>query len=199
METVGLRSKVKMSNSKSKGKFIDFCLNYDDLSSQQQADHILKKAIELVHNGAKGAAITYSANYGQTRTIEKVYLANGWYTGTNGANQAQIMSEMEKLLANIYQSMQGKLRIAPITTMNAYDQPVQPWGDDVLMGIVITDLDRIERYLENDWCVLGWQNQTTINNPTQPYAAGGGVAKLPATVSKKIQDTLIGYAARFGH
>jgi len=185
----------------STGVFINFCVPYseDDVSvpPQDQAESILKKADDLVTNGARGVAITYSANYGQTCEIEKIYFTGGWNTKTNGANQAAVMNSMESLLGSKYQTLQGKMHIVPITTMNAYDDPVSPWSDDVLMGIVTTDLDRIQIYLEGSWDVLGWQNQDTVGNPNHPYAIGGGVAKLPQAVSDKIQNRLIGYAKEY--
>ena len=183
-----------MDNPSAQGKFINFCLDYSKLSSQQQAEKILKKADELVGNASKGVAITYSANYGQTRKIQQVYLAGGWHTQTNGSNQAQVMHAMESLLADTYQHLQGKLRIVPITTMNAYENPVEPWNNGVHMGIVITDLDRIWAYLENGWSILGWQHQKTVNSTTHPYAVGGGIANVPESISQNIQKTLMGYA-----
>ena len=184
-----------------KGVFIDFNVPYSkggvSVLPQNQAEDILKKANDLVINGAKGVAIIYSANYGQTREIEKVYFTGGWKTQTNGANQAAVMNCMELLLSSKYSTLQGKMRILPITTMNAYNNPVNPWNNDVLMGIVTTDLERIKIYLEGGWNVLGWQNQNTVTNPKHPYAIGGGVAKLPQAVSDKIQNTLIGYATTY--
>lgn len=183
------------------GKFVNFVVPFlkdgVSVSSQNQADEILQKCRELISSGSQGVAITYSANYGQTREIEKVYFTGGWETKTNGANQAAVMSSMESLLARDYQDLQGKMQILPITTMNAYNNPVAPWNDDVLMVIVTTDLDRIQRYLEGGWDVLGWQNQNTVNDPKHPYAIGGGVAKLPQAVAEKIQTTLINYAAQY--
>ena len=183
------------------GVFLDFNIPYSKdgvlVLPQNQTEDILKKAQELVIKGAKGVAIIYSANYGQTREIEKVYFTGGWNTQTNGANQAAVMNCLESLLGSKYSTLQGKMRILPITTMNAYDNPVSPWNDDVLMGIVTTDLDRIKIYLEAGWNVLGWQNQKTVNNPRHPYAIGGGISKLPPTVSDKIQNTLMGYATTY--
>lgn len=183
------------------GKFISFVVPFlkdgRSVPAQSQADAILQKCRELISDGSQGVAITYSANYGQTREIEKVYFAGGWETKTDGANQAAVMSSMESLLASRDSALQGKMRILPITTMNAYDSPVVPWNDDVLMGIVTTDLDRIQRYLEGGWDVLGWQNQNTVNHPQHPYAIGGGVAKLPQAVAAKIQTTLMHYAKQY--
>lgn len=183
------------------GLFINFDIPYlkngASVPPQEQAEEILKKAGDLIAAGAIGAAIIYSANYGQTREIEKTYFTGGWNTQTSGINQANVIMSMESLLGSKYQTLQHKMRIVPITTMNAYTDIVSPWNDDVLMGIVVTDLDRIEIYLEAGWNVLGWQNQDTVNNPNHPYAVGGGVAKLPTAVSDKIQSTLISYAAKY--
>ena len=148
------------------GTFLNFNLpflqNGAKVPAQQQAETILQKALDLVANGAKGVAIIYSANYGQTREIEKTYFSGGWNTQTSGANQAEVMHEMESLLGSTYAALQGKMRIVPITTMNAYTDPADPWNDDMLMGIVITDLARIKTYLEGGWTILGWQNQNTV-------------------------------------
>jgi len=179
----------------SKGTFINFYLPYKHASAKDQAESILKKAEELIAKGGSGVAITYSANYGQTRKIEKVYAAGGWNTGTGGANQAEVISNMEHLLGSSYQDLQGKMHISPITTMNAYDVPVNPWNDDVLLGIVKTDLDRIKTsYLEKGWDVLGWQNEDKLTKNKQ-YAVGGATSgALPEAVNDAIQNTLGEYA-----
>lgn len=187
-----------MIDLSTKGTFINFELNYKKLNNQEQAKAILDKTKELVANNTKGVAITYSANYGQTRDIERVYLSGGWNTQTGGANQAAVIQDMENLLASTYQHLQGKIHIVPISTMNAYSTPAIPWNDDVHMGIVITDLDRIQNYLKDGWSVLGWQNQDTVSNPVHPYAVGGGVAStFPKAISDKVQKTLISYAGEY--
>jgi hypothetical protein len=182
----------------STGQFLSFNVPFKEngvfISSHTQAQAILTKVQSLIHNGAIGAAITYSANYGQTRDIAKVYAAGGWDTQINGANQAAVMHAMEQMLGTTYTALQGKIHIAPITTMDGYP-PTNPWNDTVLMNIVTQDLATIETYLKNGWVVLGWQNQDTVNNPKHPYAVGGGVmTSLPTAVSDKIQQTLIGFA-----
>lgn len=184
------------------GAFISFNLPYVDddgnlVSPEAQAETILSQVTPLMMHGFAGVAITYSANYGQTRMIEQTYFMGGWNTQTNGANQAEVMASMETLLGTSqYQAFQGKMRIVPITTLNAYTNPLSPWNDDVLLGIVFTDLERIKIYLDAGWAVLGWQNQHTVNTAT-PYAVGGGVVQLPQTVSETIQSTLINYADNY--
>lgn len=186
------------------GIFVNFNIPYSKggktVPSQSQAEEILKKAKELLDAGAKGVGIIYSANYGQTRKIEQVYFAGGWNTQTGGANQADVIREMESLLGTTpHQQLQGRMRIIPITTMNAYagDGPIEDWNDDVLRGIVTTDLDRIKSYLEGDWYVLGWQNQKTVDDDKHPYAVGGGTTQLPPVVSDQVQNTLINYAKQY--
>lgn len=185
-----------------KGQFIKFNLPYliDSavVSSLSQAKEVLIKTETLLANGAKGVGITYSANYGQTREIEKTYFAGGWNTKTSGANQAGVIREMESLLESQYQSLQGKIHILPITTMNACEKPVNPWNEDIHMGIVVTDLNRIKTYLECNWNVLGWQNQETVDNAQYPFAVGGGVATLPPAISNKIQSTLKEHSSSYG-
>lgn len=180
------------------GSFQDFALDYTKYTNQQQAILILKEAQRLISNGSKGVAITYSANYGQTYEIEKTYFAGGWKTGTSGANQAEVMTVMETAMGSApYDSLQGKMRILPITTMNGAPG-ASPWDDDIHMGIVTTDLNRIRIYLEVGWNVLGWQNQKTVGNLEHPYAVGGGIASLPPRISDKIQGTLIDFAKKYG-
>jgi len=181
-----------------KGTFINFYLPYSQngvrISSPEQAQSILNTAKELISNGAKGLGITYSANYGQTREIERIYVAGGWNTETEGSNQADVIYNLELLLADQYNSLQGKVRIMPVTTMNAYENPVERWNEDVQLGIVTTDLERIRIYLESGWSILGWQNQGTVNSFTSPYGVGGGIAHLPDIVEDKIQTSLIEYS-----
>ena len=165
------------------GHFVSFYLPYSKggvaVPSRNQAEEILTTAADLISKGAKGVAITYSANYGQTREIGKIYAAGGWNTHTDGAHQAEVMQDMESLLGTTYQALQGKMRIAPITTMNAYVDPLTPWNDTVLMDVVTADLGRIKGYLDDGWSVLGWQNQDTVDKPKRPYAVGGASPRCP--------------------
>lgn len=176
------------------GIFHDFLLPYridgDLVSAAGQALQIARMAQQLRDTGVPGVGILYSANYGQTREIARTYRAQCWDTGTGGSNQAAVMTEMENLLAVDYAALRGRLHILPITTMNAYVDPVADWNADVLRGIVLTDLDRVEAYLRAGWHVLGWQNQDTVGNPAHPYAIGGGIAILPPMVDALIQNEL---------
>ncbi len=176
------------------GKFIDLRIDFEvdgkKISASEQAKKILEKANALVKKGSKGMAIIYSANYGQTRDIQRTYLSGEYCAQILGANQAQVMFEMERMLSGIYNSLQYKMRIAPITTMNGYSNPVPNWNNDVLLGIIQTDLDRIENYLLSGWSVFGWQNQLTAADSNAPYAIGGGVVKLPAQITDTIQERL---------
>jgi len=192
----------------STGKFHDFYLAYVkytdpkkvEKDARRQAEAILQTCSELINkDGSKSVGIIYSANYGQTRMIERVYFAGGYNTGTNGDAQATVMCEMEALLGSTYNSLQGKMHILPITTLNAN---VQPWNENIHLGIVRTDLDRIDNYLQDGWDVLGWQNQDNNSgkDPKNPYAIGGKNAKppnFPKLVSDKIQSTLIDFAKKY--
>ena len=182
----------------SAGAFINFYLSYQGVSAEEQAVEILKKGRERLQQGARGVAITYSANYGQTRVIAETYRQGGWFTGTDGASQAAVMRTMEALLGrDAYQELRGKVRIAPITTMNAYENPLTPWNGRVHLEIAKADLARIQAALEDGWDVLGWQNQHTVKDPVHPYAVGGGIAFLPVEVAEVIQATLIRFAREY--
>ncbi len=174
------------------GKFIDFMLPYmvggKNVPSHDMGVKLLDEARTLISNGSPGVGFLYSANYGQTRTIEKTYFGNDWNTNTTGAHQAVTVMAVEKLLGTTYTDLQGKVHIMPITTMDAYVNPVGNWGDEVQRGIVTTDLDRIEYYLLNGWDILGLQDQDS--NAKKPYAVGGNIANMSQAVSDMIQQRL---------
>ena len=179
-----------------KGKFIDFYLPYSqdgkNISAKSQAEKILQEAATLLKKASFGVAIIYSANYDQTKTIRKTYTEGKYKTGTSGANQANVMTEMEKLLDTPnYQHLQSKIRIAPITTLTYSDYD----GKDHIT-VVKDDLDQIQQMLENGWDILGWQNQTTIKSKNK-YAVGGGVATLSQDISDEIQSTLLSLASQY--
>jgi len=181
-----------------KGKFLKFYLPWKKdnqiISSTDQATSILNEAKELIANGSLGVLITYSANYGQTRDINKIYNSGEWLTGISGAHQAQVMAEMERLMGNEFLDIQTKVRIGPITTMNAYVDPVDPFNEFVLASLSFKDLENLRQMLEQGWDVLGWQNQETVGNDSAPFAVGEGVATLPPEVTSIIQSMLKAYA-----
>jgi hypothetical protein len=183
------------------GTFHNFYLPYQEqgalVSPEAQALQITRAADALLTEAVPGVGILYSANYGQTREIERTYRAGLWDTGTGGSNQAAVMTAMENLLTVDFAELRGRLRILPITTMNAYFDPVPDWNADVLRGIVVSDLARVAAYLYAGWHVLGWQNQETIHDPQHPYAIGGGIATLPPMVDQLIQSELMRLAADF--
>ncbi|MDA9773773.1 hypothetical protein N9B82_02350 [Saprospiraceae bacterium] len=186
--------------SSTPGKFLNFLLDYSQMSDDDQAKSILDKADQLIKGGSTGVSITYSANYGQTVEIEKTYLAEEWDTKTNGANQATVVHDMLKMMAtSAYSHLQGKMRLAPITTMAGSTKYAQKITTDESfhLGIIATDLMRIKNSLETGWSVLGWQNQKTVNSVDHPYAVGGGVVKLSAPVNKMIQGALMQYHTDF--
>lgn len=177
------------------GQFVNYYLPYSEngapVPPDQQALRILKTAQSLLAGGAIGVAITYSANYQQTQIIGQTYATGGWNTGTSGANQAAVMTEMESLEGTAaWSSLQGKVRIAPITTM-----PYSNYGRKTHDQVIADDLANIKKLLNAGWTVLGW-----VNNSTQPnYAVGGGVAgeQFTAAESAAVQAALRGFAAAY--
>ena len=176
------------------GAFIDFYLEYYDagtgtgLNADQQAVEMLKACASLVAKGFKGAAITYSANEGQTKALEAAYAA-GQYSGhVTGGHQAEPMTQLEDRLGLDWTQLQLKMRIAPITTI--------PDAGTDWATIVASDLTRIRQYLVDGWAVLGWQNQKS-RGTSHPYAIGGGYQKLPAAIATQIQDGLKAMATDF--
>ncbi|MCC7249757.1 MAG: hypothetical protein IT473_14135 [Lysobacter sp.] len=178
------------------GQFVAFYLPYIDQNgnksaSSHQAAAIVAEAQARIDAGSPGVAITYSANYGQTVAIHAAYDGGGWNTKTSGANQADVMREMESLLGGQNASLQRKLEIAPITTMTYSD-----YGGRTQDQVVQADLDYIKALLDKGWTVLGWQNQDSA--PKGRYAVGGGVAGgLPQAIDTLIQTTLTQYASKY--
>ena len=186
--------------SSTPGKFLNFLLDYSQMSDDDQAKAILDKADQLIKAGSSGVSITYSANYGQTVLIEKTYMGGEWNTKTNGANQATVVHKMLLLMASAaYSHLQGKMRLAPITTMAGSTKYAPKISKDQSfhLGIIATDLMRIKNSLETGWSVLGWQNQKTVNRADHPYAVGGGVVKLSAPVDSMIQEGLMQFHTDF--
>lgn len=179
------------------GQFINYSApfgakNWDSI----EAAKLLNEADKLIKAGCKGVGYIYSANYGQTRTIQKTYFGGGWNSNTVGAHQAELVMAVEKLLADpAYTHLQGLVHIMPITTMNAYDNPLPVWNEDIQTGIVNTDLDRIEYYLQDGWSILGLQDQNT--NTHKPYAIGGSIANMTQAVSDFIQHKLVGFSKTY--
>lgn len=175
------------------GKFIDFYLPYQDknqmIAPPEQASRILKKAQALIEAGCIGVGVLYSANFNQTVAIQKAYEAGHYKTGIIGANQAEVMMAMEDWLeSSTFQHLQGRMRIAPITTIAI--------GSIKLEAAIAEDLDRIQAMLDQGWAILGWQNQNTVSTD-HPYAIGGGIATLPAAISAKIQSRLKEFAQAY--
>ncbi len=149
---------------------------------------MLRTCEKLVAAGYKGAAITYSANEGQTKALEAAYAA-GQYSGhIQGLNQAEVMEKLEAHLGTNWTALQLKMRIAPITTIP------DPGTDPA--AIVKSDLARIRQYLVDGWAILGWQNQDS-RGTSHPYAIGGGVVHLTNAIKTEIQDGLKALAADF--
>ncbi|MFM2392253.1 MAG: hypothetical protein RLZZ546_230 [Bacteroidota bacterium] len=185
----------------SAGKFINLLVAFENekqesISYDEQAKVILAAAQKSIASGALGVGFIYSANYGQTREIQRTYFAGEWNSNTQGIHQAQVVVSVEKLLATpLYSSLQHKLHILPISTMNAYDNAIPGWSVDLHLGILNTDLDRIEIYLKSGWDVLGLKDQNS--NVLKPYAIGGPVAKMVKAENDFIQNSLTKLASNY--
>ena len=182
-----------------KGKFIDLLVIYKDenhpnITFDDEAKFILNAAQKSIDAGAQGVGYIYSANYGQTVTIERTYFANGWNTETRGLNQAQVVMAVEKLLGTTdFKHLKGKLHILPITTMDY--STVTDWNEEIHIGILYTDLKRIENYLLSGWDVLGLKDQNS--NANKPYAIGGKIANMSKKENDVIQNGLMDLAQKY--
>ena len=189
------------------GVFHGFKLPFADASgamieARAQAKSILEMAKALIEDGqAPGVAITYSANTLQTEKIRRRYASGVWRTGTTGFNQAQVVAELERLQREPkHAALQGRVRIAPISTIDYHAPPLSPAEFD---NVLRDDLTRIRTdYLDRGWVVLGWQNQLTADDQQHPYAVGGGVARTSPNAisddqSNRIQKALVQYAQSF--
>ncbi len=178
-----------------RGQLHPFRLDYEkDVpgDSQKQARAILDHAKTVLDEmpQLKGVAITYSANHDQTLKIFQTYDSDQWKTGTGGSNQGSVMAEMETLLeTEDYQSLQEKVRIAPISTMKQAGN----------VGVITDEevdlcLNNLEALIKDGWQVFAWQNQDSIVREESPFAIGGGVGGegfLSTSQSQRIQQTLL--------
>lgn len=179
------------------GVFLDFYLEYSvkspsgtvsGLGNHAQALAILQEARRQIAAGHPGAAVIYSANEGQTRDLARVYASGGFSAGIIGAHQAEVMTQLETLLAtDAWKDLRNKARIAPITTIPDLSDPTT---------IVNRDLQAIRDYLEQGWAILGWINQET-RGTDHPYAIGGGVIQLDPAIANLIQTELKTLATDF--
>lgn len=87
-----------------------------------------------------------------------------------------------------FSALQGRLEIAPITTMTYKD-----YGGHTQQQVVESDLEYIKSLRDKGWDVLGWQTQSSIPG----YAIGGGIAELPPEIDTLIQTTLAKYAVDY--
>ncbi|QLZ68879.1 hypothetical protein FOLKNPGA_01659 [Legionella sp. PC1000] len=159
---------------------VDFEKNGTSISSRDQAIKILDEVARLHANGAKTVGITYSANQAQTDKIIDTYNKGGWKTGTNGANQASVISEIEQLLTEPkYQHLKGVYRTVPITTMKFDSKGNAGPADD---DSVKKSLSHASQFMDDGGVLLGWTNQKT---PEGRLAIGGGVAAGVQTSSQK--------------
>ena len=145
-------------------------IDYSKNNAQAQARKILNEARRQHKNGATFVGLTYSANHEQTIKILDTYKNNNWQTGTFGANQAQVIADIERFLETEYKDLQQVFRIVPITTMN-YSGAKNCASDDEIQF----SLDAATKFLEqSDAVTLGWRNQDTVDK--KQLAIGGGIA-----------------------
>jgi len=166
------------------GEFISFYLPFSSKlrDSLKQAQVLINEAKELINKGAPGVAITYSANYAQTVKIRETYEAGEWYTHTSGLHQADVMREMEALMASEETSLQGLVQIAPITTITYTD-----YNGQTLDDVIKSDFDNVVSLLKKGWTVLGWKNQDSIPK----YAVGGKISNMTSAQNKRIQNAFL--------
>lgn len=160
-----------------------------------QAIQILDN-VRALHDNGKGyhqVGLTYSANQGQTEKIKKVYGQHQWNTETTGSNQAEVITQIEKLLAADYKDLQTVFRIIPITTIPTHSAAT----DADKAKLIEIDLADTKKFLEAGNAVMGWQNQDS--HPNKPYAIGGGITQLSADNNHLVQTTLSGYASAYAN
>lgn len=168
-----------------KGLFLDIVIPFRNkatpqgLDNVQQARAILKNARELHGKGYRFVGITYSANQAETAAIRAAYDKKPTpvdITGATkgGAKQAEVMVEVERLLAKSrasggYDDLQGIFRIVPITTMSAGGAAPVTGDHDTAAS-----LEAAKAFVQEGGALLGWQNQNGASRGV--YAVGGGVA-----------------------
>jgi len=177
-----------MANTQSKpGVFHDFRLDFatqDPYTNKKQALQILDKVKDLHNKGYQKVGIIYSANSEQTKNINYAYQNGEWSLGIYGSNQAQVMNEIENLLAKEYKELQHVFRVVPITTcIQGEFGSKSPITDDLLNH----DLESAEQFIKEGGLLLGWINQMSVKNPDGPYAIGGGVAGKDLYTEKQNQ------------
>ena len=170
-------------------------ISFENKSAKDQAVEILEYVLQYYNEGRgyEQIGILYSANAGQTDTIRQTYENGGWFTGTNGGNQASVISEVEKLLRDNprYQKLQSIFRIIPITTMD-YSKSGHVMDDQRIKD----DLNAVSVFLKKgNRVVLGWQNEYTKEGE---YAIGGGIAMQSGTKEEKMKKQIQMDAVQIG-
>ena len=205
-----MRNENQQNMNQNGGQFIPYFLNHKKLSNKEQAKMILDRvrALKKQYPGKK-VGITYSANEDQTIKIAETYGNGGYNTGTTGANQAEVIAEIEKLLrTDDYKDCQNTFRIIPVTTI------LRKTKDNEAR--INLDLTNAEKFLSDGNIVLGWVNAYGLNNKSnsavsdnivgglylspnkvKEYAIGGGIAKLPDVLSSRVQNTFQSFAAEY--
>lgn len=139
---------------------------------EKKADH-LKQAEEIISyfedclkaHPSYNIAITYSANSEQAEEIYKGYEGQKYSIG--GGNQAAVFGHVADWIQK--NGYQDRIHILPIPTCT------KPGGKEVsTQNDVMFAMSNIKNHIDNDWIVLGLQNQKS--NTSHPFAVGGGVA-----------------------
>lgn len=188
-----------------RGQAIPFYLDFSKCSNAEQAKIILEtvRAIkrQLQENNPHiKVGITYSANENQTLKIAETYEDPRLFrTGTTGANQAEVMAEVEKLLdTDAYADCRDVFRIIPITTIpNIPDYHHHSER-------ILKDIQNANEFLSVGNVILLWVNQNGLRDGTSgllsgmhldpgavaSYAIGGGITSLHEDFSGFIQRKL---------
>ncbi len=158
------------------------------ISADQQARFFLDRALkDLEHmEEGKGVALTYSANYGQTKDLAAAYTAGRPTANIGGSHQATVVKAIEKLLLkdDKYKPLQHRMHILPITTLK--------FGAHKPENIIVRDMKNVACHLGAGWKVYGWQNQDTNFSTSKKFAIGGGVVKNQDPLQYKIiQNSLL--------
>ena len=211
------------------GKVAQFFMTFEKdsnggLKSDEQAQKIINVVKCLIAKGYKHIGLTYSANQAQTEQIfidykyNKDSSDNTFASGEekdissqiiNGANQARVLTELNKIIKDnaSYSEFKKAFRVIPFTTMRYEKQGTPP----VEVGV---DLDKSKPGNNNecieaakaflqlplplpDSIILGWCNQDcgkmndALDKTKQKFAIGGGVAaSLSLANSKYIPEYL---------
>ncbi|MFZ2315872.1 MAG: hypothetical protein WAW86_09490 [Gammaproteobacteria bacterium] len=175
------------------GVFVPFELKYGQTNNRaadnlRQARAILEEAKKHIEAGHLMVGITYGANDGQRQAIRAAYGDGstppksgtaGIYEG--GANQAEVMLLVHKLMDDEFKSLKDKFFVLPVTTaMYGKYRNVAEAQTNLLVG----DVEHIESFLKAGGVALGWQNQDSVDKPKALKSAEDAVQKTDNLVNQ---------------